>query len=74
MYARKDCELSNKCKLNGLKYCSPQIYYIRILKFYLFQLTEIDNNGIVAVTIVAVFSSGVSNIGQMFDQCKNTFF
>ena len=51
---RKDSELSKKCKLNDLKYCCPQIYYIRIFRFYLFQLSEIDNNGTVAVTIVAV--------------------
>ena len=43
---RKDCKLSRKCKLIGLKYFCPQIHYIRIFKLYLFQLNEIDNDGI----------------------------
>ena len=37
-------------------YCCPEIQPIRIFSSCLFQLNEIGNNGIVAVTIVEVFS------------------
>ena len=44
-----------KCKLNSLKYCCPQIHYIWVFSFYLFQLNGVGNDGIVAVKIVVVF-------------------
>ena len=37
-------------------YCCPEIQPIQIFSSCLFQLNEIGNNGIVAVTIIEVFS------------------